>query len=268
MDPVGTGSEEIWVKELPDGGLLRLTRDGRQSWGPRWAGTGDRITYTQGTTGSRAVLSRRADGIGTADTILGGILDAPDAQLAPDSGWLVLRIGMDAGRYRQVIARRLGPNADSTIFVTDTAFHAVEPALSPDGRLLAYASNESGQFEVYVRSFPDISVGRIPVSTNGGTQPKWSRSGQELFFVSADGQMMGARIETTPSLRVRDRQPLFTIAPDYLGLANTGATNYEVASDGRRFLLAREVQSRAASRGTNLIVVQNWIEELKRVLGR
>ncbi|HSR41777.1 MAG TPA: hypothetical protein VLL48_06390, partial [Longimicrobiales bacterium] len=261
------GAEDIWVKELPDGPLQKLTFDEGSAWGPRWAADGERITYTSGRTGGRATVSRRSNGTGGADTLFGTSLDAPDAQLGPTGEWLVLRVGVEGGRQRHIVAGRLGPDEDPPAPIVGGPYNAAQPALSPDGRLLAYISDESGRNEVYVRPFPDVGSDRVLVSTEGGLQPRWSPDGRELFYVSAGSKMVAARMERDPAIRVVARQELFTIPAGYFSRDGLLATNYDVADDGRRFLMARAVDDPDVPT-PELIVVQNWVEEMKAALAR
>jgi serine/threonine-protein kinase len=138
--------------------------------------------------------------------------------------------------------------------------------VSPDGRWLAYEANDSGRFEIYVRPFPDVNSGHWIVSTAGGTRPLWARSGQELFYVSPTGALMRVGVERGPSWGVTT--PTVVVKEGYLmsPLFTQGRT-YDIAPDGRRFLMIKEgsgADQTTAPR--SLIVVLNWVEELKRLV--
>jgi serine/threonine-protein kinase len=138
------------------------------------------------------------------------------------------------------------------------------PAVSPDGRWLAYESDESGQFEVYVRPFPKISTGRWQISTGGGTRPRWSRNGRELFYyvgVGAKGTLMAVSVESGSSFRAGVPELLFQGS---YPAPNTGRGLYDVSLDGRRFLMIKGGDAESAPQ--NLTVVLNWTEELKRLV--
>jgi serine/threonine-protein kinase len=263
----GAGRSSVWVKELPRGATQRVTSSEADNWGPQWQATGDRITYTSGAGGGRVTLSRRSNGTGPVDTLFDGSLDAPDAQVDRNGEWLVLRVGLEGGRERYIAAGRLGPGANPPFMILGGTYNAVQPALSPDGRWIAYTSDESGRNEVYLRPFPDVDSDRIVVSTEGGMQPRWSRDGTDLFYLAGE-VMMVARIEVVSSARVLSRDSLFTMPSTYLGLTSYLTTNYDVAADGR-FLMARPVTDNAGNVDQpGLIVVQNWIEELTQAVGR
>jgi serine/threonine-protein kinase len=132
--------------------------------------------------------------------------------------------------------------------------------ISPDGRWLAYDSDESGQFEVYLRPFPDASAGRVPVSIGGGGIPKWGPPGSgELYYIGADGGMMAVQVEEGPPLSVGKPTKLFQFAPRI----TFGASGrlYDTTSDGR-FLVIRE-EANALSEPMAITVVLNWFEELR-----
>ena len=108
-------------------------------------------------------------------------------------------------------------------------------ALSPDGRWVAYQSDESGRSNIYVRPYPNIDDGRWQISSNGGREPVWGRDGRELFYRTVDG-MMVTNIETSPTLSVSRPELLFTGAYEW-----TGARSYDISLDGQRFLMMKVV---------------------------
>jgi serine/threonine-protein kinase len=133
-------------------------------------------------------------------------------------------------------------------------FNEGHARLSPDGRWVAYASTESGRFEVYVRSFPGPGP-KWQISTEGGSNPRWSRSGRELFFRNAD-RMMSVDVEMKPTFRAGRPQTLFE--GHYYGWDN----DYDVAPDGTRFLMIKPDPEESGPAHVN--VVLNWFEEVKR----
>jgi serine/threonine-protein kinase len=137
--------------------------------------------------------------------------------------------------------------------------------ISPDGRWLAYESNESGQFEVFVRPFPDVDAGRWQISTSGGTQPLWARTGEELFYLAPGGSLMRVRVDRGASWSASTPAKLFDERYYHGGGPGSGTgRTYDISLDGRRFVMIKLGESRDAAPG--LVVVQNWVEELKRLL--
>src|SRR5262245_46307474 len=151
--------------------------------------------------------------------------------------------------------------------VIHTAANEITPEFSPDGRWLAYVSNESGRHEVYVQPYPGPGE-RHMISTNGGEQPAWSPSGRELFYVQGgffnpgDGvpTLMSVKVTAGPAVRAGPAEAVFEGADLSVGWGR----NYDVASDGRRFLLALK-QAPANLAPAQMILVQHWFEELKRL---
>lgn len=149
-----------------------------------------------------------------------------------------------------------------------TPFAERNAEISPDGNWVAYESLESGRYEVYVRPFPDLAGGKWQVSTDGGLQPMWARSGDELFFVAPNGGLMSVRVERGSPLRIAT--PAKVLDGPYLWSVPAFAGRvYDVSSDARRFLLLKETGSPDQSDiPTSVTVVQNWDEELKRLVPR
>jgi serine/threonine-protein kinase len=129
---------------------------------------------------------------------------------------------------------------------------------------MAYESNDSGQFEIFVRRFPDVDSGRWQVSTQGGIQPLWSRNGQELFYIMPGGGLMSVRVDAKVSwsaaapVRVLDEHYYHT------GGGTGAGRTYDVSPDGRRFLMIKPVDPAGTPPG--LVMVQNWREELARLM--
>ena len=150
--------------------------------------------------------------------------------------------------------------------LVQTPFSEKNGVISPDGRWLAYEANDSGQLEIYVRPFPDVSGGRWQVSTSGGARPLWARSGRELFYLSLTGAVMRVGIEpgqswvaTPPAMLLKEGY--FAVPGGYLG------RTYDISPDGRRFLMIKQgTGSDQTGAPPSIIVVQNWGEELRRLV--
>ncbi len=132
---------------------------------------------------------------------------------------------------------------------------------SPDGRWLAYESNESETFEIYVRSFPDPE-GKWQISTEGGREPVWARSGQQLFYRNDNNQTMAVEIVTQPTLT--SRRPQLLLEEQYQDLPIPSAA-YDVAADGR-FIVTEDAGLSDESARTQIQLILNWFEELERLV--
>jgi hypothetical protein len=148
-----------------------------------------------------------------------------------------------------------------------TSFREQGPTFSPDGRWIAYSSNETGRDEIYIAPYPGPG-GRIAVSTGGGRAPRWAADGRELFYRNGR-QMMAARIDSRTTLSIAEPRLLFE--GDYVQEdVSQGAQNYDVSADGQRFLMMREAVSpnQANTPPPQILVVQHFDEQLKHLVAR
>jgi predicted Ser/Thr protein kinase len=257
-------SQQLWVKELPDGPLTRLTVG--TGWGnrPVWTPDGRHLMYIgAGSAGSNQARRLRADGSSPAPEILlemeGNVWEA-----------LPVADGQVLFRFRSTGANAdvglLDPGADTGhTWLLSSEFDEYAIALSPDGRWLAYESNLSGRSEVYVRPFPDVGRRRIQISTDGGVEPAWAHSGREIFFRDAAGWMNAASVRTEPEFAVEARERLFDSSSFRF---ENGFHAYDVSGDDRRFVMLRQGDTQAdmANGAVDMILVEHWFEELRRVV--
>ena len=142
-------------------------------------------------------------------------------------------------------------------------FHEFAPALSPDGRWLAYTSNESGRNEVYVRTYPDVAGGRWQVSQAGGITPVWSHGGRELFFQNGAKALMVAPVLSGSTFTLGAQVKLF----DASGFAGVdGALFYDVEPDDKRFVFFRPIVRSSPATEDKLVQVTNWAAEVRAKL--
>jgi hypothetical protein len=173
---------------------------------------------------------------------------------ARDGRWLVLRNAQPTGGIG-IYGLRQGDTA--AIPLVASAATNMFPALSPDERWLAYASDESGTMEIYVRPFPETSSARWQVSTSGGAEPVWGRSGRQLYYINAKNELVAADIRPGATFAVGEQRVLFSFAP-FLRLG--AIPSYAVSADDRRFMVLREGES---SQESELIVAMHWMDRLK-----
>lgn len=136
--------------------------------------------------------------------------------------------------------------------------------ISPDGRWLAYESNESGRAEVYVRPYAAAAGGKRFVSDGGGTAPVWARTGRELFYFSADGRLVALAVRLGPDLEVGDAQPTPIRARMYFSMVSS-IRHYDVAPDASRFLMIKSTGGTSDADAGRMIVVENWFQELSAI---
>jgi serine/threonine-protein kinase len=265
---VSESNTDIWVKSLPDGPRSRLTRDDAIDWRPEWSPDGTRITFSSARTGAGAIWSRAADGTGVPELLFDGFEVNGQGFWDPTGEWLVLRTagGTNQNSMRDIFAIRPGLDSVATPLLATPDMQEEEPAISPDGKWIAYAANETGNVEIFVRPFPNVDDGKVQVSTQGGIAPMWAHSGRELFFLDDENVMVSASVEIEPTFRVLSLDPLFPMPP--LARINTSSGPYDVSSDDQRFLIGRRAIADAQTASEpQLILVQNWYEELRARMG-
>jgi len=248
---------QVWIKWLDRGPSIKLTGDARENFGPAWSPDGKSVTFASSPVNGSVVLrTQRADGGAPGVVQLRRKGNVFNPRWSPDGKWLIFQTDVGAPGAGDILAIRPGTDTAPTPLVA-TAFTETSPALSFDGRWLAYCSNESGKNEIYVVPFPNTHAGKWAISTGGGTEPLWSHRGTELFYRDASGNLVAVEVNSNPTFSVGRATVLFPAA----GYTSRGFTQqYAVAPDDRRFLMVRPVGSGSPD---NIIVVENWFEELK-----
>ena len=176
-----SSGQNIWVKQLDAGPLTRLTFEPR-TIRPVWSANGRYLWYGANDSTGLRLLQRRADGTSSPETILDPTGDVEEVVETRDTTVMIVRLTVPGGGRQIFLFRRAAGTGDSALtpLLAAPGYDQMSPALSPDGRWLAYTSRESGRNEVYVRPFPDVDAGRWQVSRNGGIEPMWSHNGREL----------------------------------------------------------------------------------------
>ena len=226
---------DVWVKSLQGGAPRQITLDGDRNLRAVWNPDGRTLGYVVEQNDVRQFFSRRADGGGGRTLVTP--MPVNHALWSNDSRWLILR----TGRVDSLDILGRATQGDTTVFPLAAAPGVNEhsPTLSPDGRWMAYVSNRSNVWEIYVRPFPNASDGVWQVSTRGGTEPRWAHNSRELFFKSG-GQLMVAEIDSGPAFRIRSRRSLFAI-DEYFNFAFH--PQYAVAPDDQHFYMIRARRS-------------------------
>ena len=258
---------DIWVKRLDTGPFSRLTLGDSGDKIPIWEpGTSD-VTFLSDRNGNHDVWSRRADRAGVAELLLDAEDDLLTIDWSPDGQYILL---VTSAGNQDILAFRPGVDSVPTPLFTGE-YRERDPAVSPDGRWIAYSSDETGGFQIYVHPFPEVGAGRRQVSIDGGFNPKWAHSGREIFFEgpAPTRSMMAVEVETDTSFLPGTPVALFRAAGLFTGSSATG-TVYDIAPDDQRFLLSPGRTVGGLDGGTqeqpSVILVNKFIEELKRMV--
>ena len=251
---VEAGNPDVWVYEVDGPGQTRVTVHEGRDLSPVWSSDGKRLVFTSSRQGDRNLFVKRADGGGEATALVTTpALREYASDWSQDGKLLFQRLtGSETGSDLWYLKRKGAGNGHEEIPFLENSADEWTPQLSPDGKRVAYVSDQSGQYEVWICSFPSGDEQRR-VSLNGGVQPRWRGDGKELFYVQ--GQTLMARpISTSPSLTIGVPKALFVI--EELNPVRT-KFSYDVLPDGEHFVLAEQIEEES----TTVRVVQNWYEE-------
>ena len=253
----GAANPGVWLYELGRGTLTRLTEiSGTVPW-LIWTPDGKRLTFPSLAGGAMDLYWMSADGSGIPERLIRGEIYlwpgswSPDGRVLaftevdPTTGWDIWVLEIEGDRKARPFLQTPS-NEGGAVF-------------SPDGRWLAYQSDEAGRAEIYVRPFPGPG-GKSQISTEGGTEPVWSRDGRELFYRNGD-KMIVAAVETKPGFAAGKPKLLFE--GHYETSIYPYEPNYDVSPDGQRFLMIKASEQESAA--TQLNVVLNWSDELRRL---
>jgi serine/threonine-protein kinase len=252
--------EHVWVKQLDSGPLTRLTFEGSTNYRPAWTPDGRFVLFVSSRTqGRREVWRKRADGSAQAELVIQNVGVVDEVLAAEDGESFVYRIGSGGTATRDLVLIRPGTDTAPQPLV-ESRFDEFAPALSPNGRWLAYVSNESGNQEVYVRPFPETTAARWLVSVDGGSEPLWGPRGADLFYRTVRGDAMVVEVTSGPTFAYGTPRLLFR-GPEYG--TDLYHSMWDVAPGGERFVMIRG----EGAEDTELVLVLNWLEELKDRLG-
>src|SRR5215831_2425943 len=179
------GNQDIWVHDAVRGLKTRITSDAAQEDRPIWSPEGKRIAYASNRSGNWDVFIQPADGSGQAEPLLATPQDDYLSDWSRDGTYLIFDLSTPNGRDIGYVRQGRGEDPKKVVHFLATPFDEGDSNLSPDGRFLAYSSNESGRFEVYVQRFPE-GGGKLQVSAQGGVQPRWRRDGREVYYVEGE----------------------------------------------------------------------------------
>jgi serine/threonine-protein kinase len=262
-------TNDIWIWDNARQTLTPLNRDPAQDLSPLWTPDGKRVIWTSTRGGGNPNLFwQAADGTGTPERLTNSPTNQFPVSITPDASIVVVfGAGPTTEAATDIYSVTLpGPDAKAATLIGARASD-FGGELSPDGKWLAYHSNESGEFEVYVRPFPDVQSGRWQISTAGGTRAAWTRNGRELFYLDREGLLTSVPVQAaggsfSAGVPVRMLKTRYVSGSSILGL---DLRSYDVSPDGQSFVMIKDVDSDRDKAQTlpQMVVVLNWVEELE-----
>lgn len=243
------GKLHIWIYEMARASFVKLSFGPDEDQAAIWTPDGKRLTFRRGLESNSNLFWQPADGSGPEERLTTSPFSQRASSWSPDGKMLVYRERRDLWLLDLVGEPKQRP-------FLETPFGEPFGVVSPDGRFLAYISNESGTWEIYVRPFPGPGGGKWKISNEGGIQPVWARSGREIFYRNGD-KMMAIATETEPAFRAGTPVVLFE---GKFHRPDVAFAQYDVAADGKHFVMIQDVESGP----TQIHVVLNWFEELKQ----
>ena len=252
------GSADIWLIDLARNNPSRFTFDPANEGSPTWSPDGSHIIFASNRGGMANMYQRLSNGTGNDELLLKLSEPSGPHDWSPDGRFILFGVLSPKTGSDLWLLPLFGDQKPAPFIQTE--FSETQGRFSPDGRWIAYASNESGPFQVYVQSFP-TSGGKWQVSTGGGAQPQWRRDGKELFYLAPDRKLMAAEVNGAgPTFVAGVLKPLFEAHVNSIFPGAGNATYYAVTGDGQRFLVNTLVGD---STPVPLTIVLNWTAGLK-----
>jgi serine/threonine-protein kinase len=276
---------DIWVWDFARQTPTRLTFDRGPETQPVWTPDSRRIIFSSARNGPQNLYWQAADGTGTVQRLTSGPNVQVPTSVSPDGKYLLLNdvpAGADvgildlgaqpstrstSGAIESATLVPTGRGAGSTPevrpLIKTTSYNEANAEISPNGRWVAYQSNESGQLLIYVRPFPDVDSGKWQVSQGVGAKPAWARNGRELFYLDGDNKLTSVPVDTEAQTFTFGN-PTTVLARAYFN--PQFERPYDVSPDSRRFLMIKEnTGDPSTATPASMVVVLNWFEELKRL---
>jgi eukaryotic-like serine/threonine-protein kinase len=261
----GANGENIWIKQVERGPFTRLTF-GASDRRPFWAPDGRSVAFIRDSANTSAVYARPPDGSGQDRLLVRIDRQIQEATWSRDGKWIVVRTDNATAGAGDLVGVRVGGGDSTPVPIVASPLTELHPALSPDGRWIAFTSNQSGvNNDVFVRPFGDSSGGRWQVSNGGGSMPVWAPNGRELFFLDSEGRLIAAQVQSGATFAVGGLTPLFDASRLVLDAFHT---SYDVTPDGRSFVFAMGRPRGEGVAPARLVWVEGWFSDVRERLKR
>ncbi len=247
---------DIWIYDIKQSSFSRLTF-GKKMFAPAWSADSKTIYYANAVASEEGIWEISADG-GSEGKLLQR-MTVPTYPVSVSRDGKVLILNTEGGPSDgDILMIDLQKRNGSTMLLNSAPYES-GGQISPDGKYFLFYTNETGTFEIFVRSFPELK-GKWQISVNGGVSPKWSPDGKFIYFINPLGKLMGAAVRTQPTFSAEEPHDIFDVTQMYF--PNNPVYNYDITPDGKRFVMVRNGKNNAKMTAFNYIM--NWTEELKK----
>jgi Tol biopolymer transport system component len=269
----GQRLDDVWIVDTQRGVPARLTFDDAVDDWAIWSPDGDRVVFGSGRDGlpflPGSLYERAANGAGTDNLLFKGA----QAEIMVPSDWsrdgktiAFLRSTLTAG-LNKVDVWVLSTEDNKASPLLESPFRKIPARFSPDGRWIAYSTNESGSAQIVVRHYPDVRQGQWQATTRGGYDPRWRGDGRELYYLSPDGDVMAVEVQSGDAFETGAPRKLFSTGINVTSYDQQPENFYNVSADGERFLINEPVPGQSASGASSapeepLHVIVNWTSGL------
>jgi serine/threonine-protein kinase len=267
-------NRDLWTYDFKRGTFERLTSDRVVAFSaPTFTADGSRVVFTTWFDGQVGLGSVAADGRGPVEMLVRGMgmrsYERTHPTLLPDGSGVIMTGLAPAASVEDLLLVRFGREA-SLVTVLEAPGVERNPAIAPSGRFVAYNSGESGRPEVYVRPFPNLGARRWQLSTAGGAHPRWTRGGSELVYRDGQGRVMSVTVRShdVDTVDFSKPEPLFTFGGGMVETRYGLDPSFDVSSDGERFVFFAVPTAQGSASSAEMVLIQNWVDELKRRVPR
>ena len=270
IEPKAGGEGDIWLLDLIRGVSTRFTFDLAPDSAPVWSPDGTRVAFAAPRAGGNSIYQKATNGSGKEEELVHATGDPKRPDDWSHDGRFLLYTHVDPRTHADLwvlpLAGNGTPSGTATPFA-NTEFSEEQGRFSPDARWIAYASDESGRSEIYIQPFPAPPNGgsKMPISRDGGSEPRWRRDGKGLFYFSPDGKLMVADVTEGTTFKASVPRTLFQVPVAQIAHNAVSAQvfGWDVAPDGKRFLIDTTTTSTEP-----ITVLLNWTSDLKGIASR
>jgi serine/threonine-protein kinase len=255
---------DIWTWDLAHETLTRITKSPAFDIFPIWTHDGQHILFASARDGVTNLYWQSADGTGSAERLTTSQNPQMPLSISPDGTHVVVRdVSLKGGNGLHLLdlggpSTSLGATKRTEPLLPAT-FPADNGIISPDSHWFAYESNESGQYQIYVRPFPNVNAGLRQVSSGGGRSPVWEPRGRELFYLDGNGFLTTVPVQTSTATTFNFGKPTKLLNTKYFTAA---VRTYDISRDGQKFLMIKDAPVANQPTPISIVVVLNWFEEL------